>query len=267
MFKSRIRGHFRYLRFKTFPMTPRTPQCEVFCPLLSSSKHSGVRRTPSPHFFQVLGLTPTLGQSRVATLSPTRRKRSMSSLTLKIFFRIIAIAFFWILGHFANFVARLTRFQVTGWNPLEGFTKSSCGKLRLGGTLPHPTLERGRVGSPGIRLGRRFSRSSMNLHQNKPPTWLVHIPGHPWVHGSQATGTSDHKTHHGPDSGVCHHHTPYNILCDTPWGLHPNGTNSRDSRNGVPKLSRNRPRWSPGTLGAHNSRLQDRIATRSEPNL
>jgi hypothetical protein len=65
-----------------------------------------------------------------------------------------------------------------------------------------PTLERGRgrVGSPGIRLGRWFSRSSLNLHQNKPPTWLVHIPGHPWVLG-QATGILDHETHHGPDSG------------------------------------------------------------------
>jgi len=40
----------------------------------------------------------------------------------------------------------------------------------------------------------------MNLHQNKPPTWLVHIPGHPWVLG-QATGTLDDKTHHGLDSG------------------------------------------------------------------
>jgi hypothetical protein len=40
----------------------------------------------------------------------------------------------------------------------------------------------------------------MNLHQNKPLTWLVHLPGHPWVLG-QATGTLDHKTHHGPDSG------------------------------------------------------------------
>jgi hypothetical protein len=39
----------------------------------------------------------------------------------------------------------------------------------------------------------------MNLHQNKPPTWLVHIPGHPWVLG-QATGTLDHETHHGPNS-------------------------------------------------------------------
>jgi hypothetical protein len=40
----------------------------------------------------------------------------------------------------------------------------------------------------------------MNLHQNKPPTWLIHIPKHPWVLG-QATGTLDHETHHGPDSG------------------------------------------------------------------
>jgi len=40
----------------------------------------------------------------------------------------------------------------------------------------------------------------MNMHQNKPPTWLVHIPGHPWVLG-QATGTLDHETQHGPDSG------------------------------------------------------------------
>jgi hypothetical protein len=67
MSKWPMRGHFRYLRFKTFPMTPGTPQCEVFWALLSSSKHSESRRTPNPHFFQVLGFTPTLGQSRVAT--------------------------------------------------------------------------------------------------------------------------------------------------------------------------------------------------------
>jgi len=53
-----------------------------------------------------------------------------------------------------------------------------------------------------------------------------------------ATGTWTHKTHHGPDSGVSHHLTPYSILCSSPWGLHPNGTFCWDSRNGVPKLSR-----------------------------
>jgi hypothetical protein len=79
----------------------------------------------------------------------------------------------------------------------------------------------------------------------------------------QATGTLDHKTHHGPDSRVSHHLTPYSILCDSPWHPRPNVTFSRDSRIGVPKLSRNYPRWSRGILGAHNSRLQSRIVTRS----
>ncbi len=38
----------------------------------------------------------------------------------------------------------------------------------------------------------------------------------------QATGTLDHKTHHGPDSGVSHHLTPYSILCDSPRHPRPN---------------------------------------------
>ncbi len=70
-----------------------------------------------------------------------------------------------------------------------------------------------------------------------------------------------------PGLGGSHHLPPYSILCSSPWRLHPNGTNSWDSRNGVPKLSRNCPDQSPGTLGAHNSRLQSPIAMRSEPKL
>jgi hypothetical protein len=65
----------------------------------------------------------------------------------------------------------------------------------------------------------------------------------------QATGTLDHETHHGPDSGVSHHLTPYNILYDSPRHPRPNVTFSRDSRDsqvGVPKLSRNCP-GTPGT--------------------
>jgi hypothetical protein len=49
-------------------MTPRTPQCEVFWSFKSSSEFSGVPEDSNPKFFQVLGFTPTLGQSRVATL-------------------------------------------------------------------------------------------------------------------------------------------------------------------------------------------------------
>ncbi len=58
----------------------------------------------------------------------------------------------------------------------------------------------GRARSPGIRLGRGTSRSSLNLHPKQTTKWLVQIREHPWVLG-QVTGTLDHKTHHGPDSG------------------------------------------------------------------
>ncbi len=54
----------------------------------------------------------------------------------------------------------------------------------------------------------------------------------------QATGTLDHKTHDGSDSGVSHHLTPYSILCVTPRRGHPNGFLSQDSQSGLPKLSR-----------------------------
>ncbi len=64
-----MRGHFLYLRFKTFPMTPKTPQCEVFWALLSNSKHSGVPEDSKSPTLEVLGFTPTLGQSGVATFS------------------------------------------------------------------------------------------------------------------------------------------------------------------------------------------------------
>jgi hypothetical protein len=72
--------------------------------------------------------------------------------------------------------------------------------------------------------------------------WLVHIPGHPLVLG-QATGTSDHKTHHGPDSGVCHHHTPPIVYSVTPRG----GYIQMAQIHGTPKLeSRNCPEIVPG---------------------
>ncbi len=53
-----------------------------------------------------------------------------------------------------------------------------------------------------------------------------------------ATGTWTHKTHHGPDSRISHHLTPYSILCITSRRGHLNGFLSRDSQSGVPKLSR-----------------------------
>jgi hypothetical protein len=65
MSKWPMRGHFRYLRFKTFPMTLRTPQWEVFWAFLSNSKHSGVSEDSKSPTLE--GFTPTLGQSGVTT--------------------------------------------------------------------------------------------------------------------------------------------------------------------------------------------------------
>jgi hypothetical protein len=48
-------------------MTPRTLQCEVFWAFLASSEHSGVLEDSKSPTLQVLGFTPTLAQSGVAT--------------------------------------------------------------------------------------------------------------------------------------------------------------------------------------------------------
>jgi len=50
-------------------MKPRKLQCEVFWFLLSNSKHSGVPEDSKSPTLEVLGFTPTLGQSGVATLT------------------------------------------------------------------------------------------------------------------------------------------------------------------------------------------------------
>jgi hypothetical protein len=135
-----------------------------------------------------------------------------------------------------------------GVKPTWVFHKLKLRKIETWRHAPGFQGVEGRVGRPGIRLGRGTTRSSLNLHQNKPLTWLVHIPGHPWML-RQATSTLDHETHHSPDSGVSHHLTPYSIFCDTPRHPRPNVTFSRDSRDsrvGISKLSRNCPETVPG---------------------
>jgi hypothetical protein len=76
-----MRGHFRYLRFKTFQMTPKTPQCEVFWALLSNPKHSGVPEDSKSPTLGMLGFNPTLGQSGVTThLGVSRQKAILMPL-------------------------------------------------------------------------------------------------------------------------------------------------------------------------------------------
>jgi len=104
----------------------------------------------------------------------------------------------------------------------------------------------GRARSPGIRLGRGTSRSSLNLHPKPTTRGLIHIPGHPWVL-RQAMGTLDHKIHHGSDSGEATTFPHIVFSATLRWGyiqmaLFP-GTPKLESRNcpeivpvGVPRL-------------------------------
>jgi hypothetical protein len=96
----------------------------------------------------------------------------------------------------------LTHSQVPGWTHLRVHLSVVAESWDSEGVpdFQHYRGVEGRARSPGIRLGRGTSRSSLNLHPKQTTKWLVHIREHPWVLG-QATGTLDHKTHHGPDSG------------------------------------------------------------------
>jgi hypothetical protein len=51
--------------------------CNPFALVASPKLGLRHRRTPNPHFFQVLGFTPTLGQSRVATPDALSRKHQL----------------------------------------------------------------------------------------------------------------------------------------------------------------------------------------------
>jgi hypothetical protein len=118
------------------------------------------------------------------------------------------------------------------------------------------------VGSPEIRLGRGISLCCVNLHQKIKQKRLVSIRKHPWVLG-QATGTSTHKIHHGPDSGEATTF-PHIVLFTARSG----GYIQMAQILGTPEMeSRNCPGWTSRTLRAHNSRLQSSIAPRSKTKL
>jgi hypothetical protein len=96
----------------------------------------------------------------------------------------------------------LTHSQVPGWTHLRVHQNVVAESWDSEGApdFQHYKGVEGRARSPGIRLGRGTRRSSLTLHPKQTTKWLVHIREHPWVLG-QATGTLDHKIHHGPNSG------------------------------------------------------------------
>ncbi len=88
-----LRGQFRHLHFKTFPMAPRTPQCEVFWPFKSSSEFSGV---PEDSKFPLLGVwaSPShLAQSGVATPLPLYSAASQGTAPIPCFSVVFNLGF------------------------------------------------------------------------------------------------------------------------------------------------------------------------------
>ncbi len=120
----------------------------------------------------------------------------------------------------------------------------------------------GRARSPGIRLGRDQAIWSRTCIQNQHKLVRTHSACI-WCWDKPQANSDSHDTPR-PGLGRCHRHPPYSILCASPPHLHSNDTFSRDSQDGVPKLSRF---WTPGTLGHHRFSPQPPIGTRSKPNL
>jgi hypothetical protein len=88
-----------------------------------------------------------------------------------------------------------------------------------------------------IRLGRGTRLSSLNLHPKTNHKRVSSHSGTPLGVGT-SHGHFDTLDSPRPELGGSHHLPPYSILCSSPRELHPNGTFSRDSQVGVPKLSR-----------------------------
>ncbi len=102
-----------------------------------------------------------------------------------------------------------------------------------------PALKGGRGGvlkAPGLNQeeGQAYlviglaSKSNQQVGQNSFCTFLVL---------GQAISNLDPLDSPRPGLGGSQHLPPYNILCDFLPHLHPNGSFSRDSQSGVPKLS------------------------------
>ncbi len=77
---------------------------------------------------------------------------------------------------------------------------------------------------------KRSSSSVTNLHPKPTRTCI-------WCWDKPRANLDSHDTPR-PGLGGSHHLPPYRILCSSMRRLHPNGSFSRDSQGGVPKLSR-----------------------------
>jgi hypothetical protein len=93
----------------------------------------------------------------------------------------------------------------------------------------------GRARSPGIRLGRDQAIWSRTCIQNQHELVRNHSACI-WC-WDKSRANLDSLDSPWPGFEGSHHLPPYSILCNSSSRLHPNGSFSRDSQVGVPKLS------------------------------
>jgi hypothetical protein len=88
------------------------------------------------------------------------------------------------------------------------------------------------------RLGGGTSLLNYTILHPNPTNKLVRTHYAPFWCWDKSRATLDSLDSPQPGLGGSHHLLPYSILCSSPLHLHPNGSFSRDSQGGVPKLSR-----------------------------
>ncbi len=122
--------------------------------------------------------------------------------------------------------------------PKGGPKQETTEEERIGAhSLAHNTWRgRGACWSSGMGLGRVDKLHSLTRACTQPTQGGQCIVRAPLVLG-RTTGNMDTQDSPRPGLGGSHHLPPYSILCSSRRRLHPNGSFSQDSRNGVPKLS------------------------------
>jgi len=87
------------------------------------------------------------------------------------------------------------------------------------------------------RLGRGTSLLNYTVLHSNPTNKLVKSHSAPFWCWDKPRATLDSLDSPRPGLGGSHHLPPYSILYSSPLHLHPNGSFSRDSQNGIPNLS------------------------------
>jgi len=125
-------------------------------------------------------------------------------------------------------------------SPKLELSHSNYGISGLGAHSQLPALKgvRGACWKLRDRLRRGISLLNYTVLHPNPTNKLVRTHSAPFWCWDKSQATLDSLDSPRPGLGGSHHLPPYSILCSSPPHLHPNGSFSRDSQSGVPKLSR-----------------------------